>query len=361
MMKKLTISQDYAREFDEKCARVDAHGFLKFLMQKNEYNESILYLLSDVEKVLNTHPYQEINVPYDEKQFNGLITEFFEEYFPSKSAEVAQILDGTHPYFIDEKGKSHINFLPAERGKSSSVGHSNRNSYLEFNVYKNNSISDLIATVHEISHALSGHHKRIVESIRKGGSQKELDALTKDKGFARDCIGEIESNIVERLFIKFLYDKGILHAGDVANLENQQRLSLASEINLIREESEILKKLPCPVTQKSLEKLVDGLAKAGNSRLLERVGKMHDDEKNSAFMFRYVVGRIVATEWITEFLKSESKDNMLKKFCTYWDNTDKADLEVACSHLLEIGPDAVVGLYFLDREEELNFDENEIE
>ena len=360
MMKEITDL--YVKQLNEKCARVDAQGFLRFITHTEGWHDiSILETLGEIGKTVNIKPYHERQVTYDESQFNSLIIEFFKKYFPSKVQEVSEILDGTNPYFIDENGKSHINFLQSEKGGKSSVGHSDHNSYLEFNVCKNGTIADLRTTAHEISHALSGHHKRLIDGIKQGASQKELDKLTKNKGFSRDCIGEIESHIIERLFNQFLLEKGILTEQDLKDYDNLQKLSILSETNLIREESDILMRLPHPITKESLQKLTSSLKKEGQTILLERIEKMHDDDKSSPYMFRYIVGRMVADQWMKEYLKTIYQEDKLKKFELYWDNTDKVGLNDACDHLLEIDANAVVEIYLLDCMEENFDDENEIE
>ncbi len=356
------INDSFAKEFDEKCARVNAHGFLKFISDTDKYDMSILDVLAELSKVIVVKPYEERRdggriTPYDEGQFNDIINQFFEKYFPSKATEVAQILNGTNPYFLDEEGKSHINFLPPEKGKSSSVGHSGHNSYLEFNVYKNGDVFDLVTTAHEISHAISGHHKRIIDCIREGGSQEQFDSLTRNRGFGKDCVGEIESLIVERLFNQFLVDKGLLGEEDLRNYYNLQNSSLLCEINLLREESDVLKQLPCPVTKESLQKLTERLEKKGQTRLLERIEKMHDDDKSSPFMFRYIVGRIVADLWMEEFLKTDEKEDKLKKFCLYLENNEKLDLDDTCDYLLEIDAASAIFSYYLKCEDEREADE----
>lgn len=360
MTKKIT--EAFAKQFNDKCARVDAHGFLKFISHTDPiYDISILDNLADIEKMIKANPFHKgEEKTYDKGQFNALISEFFTKYFPAKTEEVTQILNGTNPYFIDEKGESHIKFLQSEKGKTSGVGHSNHNSYLEFNVYKNGTVADLVTTMHEIAHALSGHHKRLIEGIRSGASQEELDKLTKNKGFSKDCVGEIESYIIERLFNQFLLEKEILTEQDLKDYDNLQKLSMLSEINLIREESDILKRLPCPVTRESLQKLTAQLEKEGQTRLLDRIEKMHDDEKCSSFMFRYIVGRMISDQWIKEYSKTIYKKNMLKNFELFWDNTDKVGLNDACLHLLEINAYAVVAIYQIDCEEEMySADESE--
>lgn len=113
---------------------------------------------------------------------------------PQKIDEVSQILNNTHPYFIDENGKSHINYIHTSEddARTSSVGSPNNQSYLELNVYLHNSIGDLRATAHEISHALSSHHQHRIELSRLGNASPESHKHT-HRIFEQDCIGEIET------------------------------------------------------------------------------------------------------------------------------------------------------------------------
>ena len=77
-------------------------------------------------------------------------------------------------------------------------------------------------------------------------------------------------------------------------------------------------------------------------------------------MFRYIVGRMVADQWMKEYNTTLYPEAQLKKFELFWDNSEKVGLDGACDHLLEIDPSAVVALYLIDCDEE-NFEENEIE
>lgn len=172
--------------------------------------------------------------------------------------------------------------------------------------------------------------------IRSNVPTQEIDKYTQ-KSFEKDCVCEIESHIIERLFNRFLIKKGLYTNEDLENYEKGQQASLFSEINLIREERDIIKNLPCPVSYESLDKLVKGLQKNNQSRLIDRVKKIHDEDKCSSYMFRYVVGRIVADQWIRGFENAtnhQTRVEMLNKFQAYLDKTHKLDLDSACEDLL---------------------------
>ncbi len=337
-MSRLKITKQYAQEFDYKCACADSHGFLRFITNPNAENISLLDLIAKVEDVIKFKPNKnKDNINLDEEKIFKCMDEFFCLYMPQKAEQVKSILNRTHSYFIDGNGVSHVNFISVKKedNHSSNVGHCGKNSFLEFNVYIHNAIDDLRTTAHELSHALSSHHQHLIKLIRSNASMEEIEKYTQ-KRFEKDCIGEIESYITEKLFNRFLIKKGVFSQEDLRNYENVQQESLLNEINLIREERDIIKKLSCPVSFESLDKLVKNLQRQHKNRLLERIEKMHDENKNSPYMFRYVVGRIVSEQWMKEFDSATDKEKqfeMLDNFQKYLDKTHELNLDTACEKL----------------------------
>ena len=354
------VTESFAREFEEKCQRARSHDFVRFLTRPNEKGNSILRLIATVEDEINLKPvYPDRKIVLDKQIILSYMKEFFSLYLPKKADEAMKILSGEHPYFKDENGESHVNFITAENGagKSGNVGHYGRQDFLEFNVYIHNLVSDLRVVVHETSHGLSGHHQHLIELIRENSPENEVEGYVRGRGrFDKDCVGEIESHIVERLFNRFLVQKGVYTKEDMTNYDNMEKNSLMSEINLIREEKDIIEKLPQPVTFDSLDNLVSDLQKSGNMRLVERVRKMHDEKKHGSYMFRYVVGRIVADQWIKAFDSADVKTQteMLDRFQDYLGQTDKINLEDATKMLLGKSAEQVVLGYAHDRESEKN-------
>lgn len=346
-MQKLKITEKYAKEFDKKCAMAKSHDFLRFLSEPDYNNISLLDLIARVENTINIKPHKsDRNFKLNKTVISSYMNEFFSLYMPEKANEIKLILNRTHPFFLDKRGKPHINFICTKKGdkRSSSVGHHGRNDFLEFNVFIHNSIDDLRTTAHELSHAISSHHQYEIQNIR---ANKPL----KNKNFSKDCMGEIESLLTEKLFNKYLVSKGIYTNEDLENYENQQQDGLLHDINLIREERDIIKELSCPVTFESLDKLAIKLQKQNKNRLIDRIMKMHDDKtKYSSYQFRYVVGRIVADQWIKEFDKKyETQSVMLEKFQAYLDKTHELNLDKACEELLNKNFECVVEDYILDK------------
>ncbi len=351
----MKITKQLSQDFIDRCNNSQAHDFLLFLTEPDVDNVSILDLISQVNAVLKFKPSKhDKDISLNEKIISNYMNEFFSIYMPQKAEEVKQILNKTHPFFIDSQGGTHINFIQVQQGDahSSSVGHSGRKSFLEFNVYIHNTLDDLRTTAHELSHALSSHHQHLIEMLRANAATKEIDNYTA-KRFEKDCIGEIESYITERLFNKFLATKDIFSKQDFDNYENQQQALLISEINLIKEERDVIKKLSNPVTFKSLNNLIKTLQKENNQKLLQRIEKMYNEkDKTSSYMFRYVVGRIVADQWINKFnnLHSNKKRKvMLNNFQEYLGKTHELDLNSACEFLLNKNFTNIVEDYVTDK------------
>lgn len=352
---KLNITEKYVQEFNERCANFHAPEFLRFITETDGNNVSYLDLIVQLENVIKLSPYkQEKKINLSTEEMTAIIEEFYSKYFPKKAHEVKQILNGTHPYFIDTNGNSTVHFEKAkpDEKRSSNVGHSGNNPYLNFNVYLKDTIEDLRTTAHELSHAISAHEMKIVDAIKEKAPKKVFDRLTKDKSFSSDCICEIESHIIEKLFNKFLLSIGIMNEEDIKVYENSEKISLVSEITLIREERDILKHLTFPITQESLTALVEKLYKDKNFRLIDRIKKMHDTSRNSEHMFRYVVGRVVADVWFKKYREcktNKERRGMLESFQKYLNKTHKLNLESACEELLGLDFTSIVEDYCLGK------------
>lgn len=347
------INQKYVQEFDDKCRKWRLHRFLRYATEPNFHGCSLIDLLSRVEDQLNhTRVKQERRIDLTESELTTHMINFFSIYMPKKVEEVKQICNKTHPLFIDANGNSHIFFHNAEKGelRSSAVGHQGENEFLSFDVFLHGDIRDLCVTAHEISHALSSRQQKIVKDIRAG------DKINMKVDWVFDGAIEIESLITEKLFNRYLIKSGLYSKKDVSNYENGQINSLITEISLIRQETDVLKKLSWPVTKESLNILVKNLKKEHNTELLDRIEVMHNDRKASPYMFRYVVGRIVSDQWAKRFDCSdkETQEQMLDNFQDYLINAQGMTYEQTCDKLLGNNFRKVTENYIADKVTEKN-------
>lgn len=331
---KPKITKQYAYELNEKCKNVKAHNYLDFLDEK--YSKfKIIDLIEQIDLTPNfKNNTQSTPLKFTKETGCDIVLEFFDKYLPNKSKEVSKIFDGTHPLFLDQKGKSQISIDVNKNGRSC-VARKNGNMFLEFFVAVDQTADGLKTLAHETAHALSSHHQQPVKNARNNITTKEQPTLK--EVFERDCVGEIESYITEKLFLRFLLKKGIINKQEIENDRIGNEKSLITERNLILEEYDILKQLDCPITYESLKYLTQKLEKENNNVLLKRIEEMHNNkDHHSSYMFRYVVGRIVSQTWIEKFEEctNEERAQMLKNFEDYLDHTHEYKLDDACQKLL---------------------------
>ena len=326
---------EFARKFANKCRH--SNEFLEFLSASTNEDVNKLQSLAIIEDSLKTGPCKhDRDLPFDEKKWTDLVKNFFAKCMPQKADEAKQILDKTHPYFIDENEKCHIQYIqmPKDDKHTSCVEQRNQNGYLNFDVYIHGSLDDLRTMVHETAHALSSHHQHLIQLIRAGASKKEIDDYTRFKADAQS-VCEIESHIVEALFNQYLLSNNIYTQEDMQNYEQGERNSLQHEINVVRQESDIIRDLNGDMSEKSLNKLYTNYIRTGKKQLASRIEKIVS-ESNSSYMFRYVVGRVVADRWIDKFNNSTKteKEQMLTEFQNYLDHTHEMTVDKSCQTLL---------------------------
>jgi len=313
-------------------------GFRKFMSDEGTSSITYYEMLNDLEHTLrpaSLKRVRDVNFTFDD--LKKCMHAFYGKYLPRKVDETDSILNSTNPYFIDNDGKSHVYFQNVPKGdkRSSSVGHRGDDNFLEFNVYLHGSLDDLGITAHELSHAISGHHKKLIDAIRNGESDEAVERLAQ-RPTQFDCTGEIESYVVEGLFLRYLIDKGMATPADVENYKNLQTESLISDCRTIKEEREILNQLPQDFEEWNVLDLIGKYDAEQNNHMLRRMAAMATDHKDGPKQFRYIVGRIVADQWLKRYdaAEDESKLSMLDNFQDYLDQTDTLKLDEACEMLV---------------------------
>lgn len=309
--------------------------YFKLVDSKRYSGKSIIDIISKVKQSIRPEKYHNDRaINLDEKALKEHMINFYTEYFPERADEVKSILDGTHPLFIDREGNSHVYFERAKKGvnQTSSVGSSGDDNYLDFYVYLHDSIDDLRTTAHELAHALSAHHQQRVINARAG---KKIDHHKKN--FERDCVGEIESTIVEQLFNRYLKSEGLYTKDDLINYRRGYEHYISSIIDQIMEERDALNDIDFPLSTHDLEEYVAKLIGSKKWKEINRLRNMIiDPGHNCSYRFRYVVGLIVADQWIKKYAKSNEleREIMLGDFEEHLMKTDILNLDDACMELL---------------------------
>ena len=334
------MARKYAQMLDENCARVNAHGFHRFIDQKTD-DYSIVDYIENIRASLDFEPSEPLRVKASYEEQIRIVKDFYKKYFPTYSDKVDSILDGKHPDY-------RVSIEYGVRNKSY-VGHKDLDTELQFMVGLDGPLDGTITLAHELSHAVSAHHTSTIahtQAIRDASLPEERDRLKGDfhayighiKSFDVDCLGEIESYVVEKLFVKYLLDKGIISASDYENYFSNENNSLIHDIDRVLGEHELISNLPCPITYDSLLKLVQ--SKASDPRfeagvnLMRVLAEAKDEGESGKYRFRYVVGRIVSSLWYENYLSTDDRRAMLDSFAKYLAKTDQINVDDACEMLL---------------------------
>ena len=100
-MFKFKITKQYAQEFDAKWAKVNAHGFLRFLTEPDANNISLINLIAQVEDTITFEQSKhDRDIQLNEQNISNYMNEFFSKYMPQKAEQVRQILSNTHTHIL---------------------------------------------------------------------------------------------------------------------------------------------------------------------------------------------------------------------------------------------------------------------
>lgn len=341
-----TYDDDFVKKLDKSCARVQAHGFNDYLQNARFGGISPIDRLREIRKEsdgFQKHD-KEKSLKFSQEEQLEIVKDFYKKLSPTLSQKVESIFDKNNPDY-----KVNIITDPSDKrhGKSR-VGHSGNNTYLDVQIGLDGTVEGLRVAAHETSHALSAHQTKKVEVVKEQDEHKLMDFIRSLGEYPRDCIGEIESHIIEYLFMEYLVDKGLISTDDFKNFETGRHNSFLHNIDLIREEYLILSNVSCPITNDSFEKFVKGMntpliktnkfkSLMNRSKLMaERCPEYNTQDDYSQYRYRYVVGEIVSSLWYENYCQSskEEKQEMIDKFVDYLSHTDTLELNGACNQLL---------------------------
>ncbi len=336
----------FVQKLNEKCGQVQAHGFNDYLQNSRYGGISPIDQLRKIRK--ETEDFKKIDreksLKLSQDEQLQVVKDFYKQLTPELSEKVNSILEKTNP---DYKVNIITDPLDKRRGKSC-VGHSGNNTHLDVQIGLDGTVEGLRVAAHEMSHAMSGHQTRKVEIVKEQDENKFMDFIRSLGEYPRDCIGEIESHIIEYLFMEYLVDKEIILNDDFKNFEAIRHNSLLNNIDLIREEYDILSHVSCPITVDSFEHFVKKIntpiiktnrykSLMTRSKLMaERCPEDNTQDDYSQYRYRYVIGEIVSTLWYENYCQSskEEKQEMINNFVEYLSQTDTLELDGACDKLI---------------------------
>ena len=335
-----------AEQLDKNCAKSNAHGYHKFLKETKLNNTSLIEFIRELQKLSAKNKYNEsgkLNLT-EQQQFN-LTIEFFKNLDEKLGALVESILSRKNKNYklkIDPNGHAH-------------AGHNNKDDFIEIVVDLNGTLGGFVTLPHELAHAVSTHHTKLLDLVSNiktaeqtrdkqqfEKAENEFNIFTKSLGeYNKDCVGEIESHIVERLFYRFLLKNGVITDADYQNYRVEAMNSFNSNLNQVSEEYQVLSHLPCPITFDAAMEYAQKLLAKKSYNLLGRMHTMADpdpkhDAVKSEYAMRYIVAEIVATEWmeIYEQCNKNERQQMKQQFVEYLSKTADFNVEDATQFLL---------------------------
>ncbi len=200
---------------------------------------------------------------------------------------------------------------PKNKDKNSFCGEENDRQKVVINPPNDN--LGLLIVCHEFCHILS---QRMQENA------PALDST----------IGEVEALFIEKVFVNYLFEKGIFTEEEKDNFSAYKDWSLINKIYYCFQRNDILTMLGFyPLDRKNLKDLIKSIKRSPNKNILfDRLKEMATE--NYRYEERYVLGEIVATVLFDHYLKD--KKGTIKKFEEYLTHNAQIDREQMLKELL---------------------------
>ena len=347
------FDKNFLHKFNQACIDSNSYNYHKALNQKLENGFSVIDTVSALNRSvpINIDCPKNIPVEIPEEQQIPLILEFFNTLGLKDKVE-AILLNKNPDYRVTISSKA----------KGSYVSHRGDNDWLDFSVQLGTTVESTSTIVHELSHALSQHHLKMLELVRKklkakttyGENSQEYTVADHDvKEYSHlkermdiDCVGEIESHIIEKLFMLFLIDKGIISEEYYQIFVDNLNKSLRNNLVLILEENDIFNQIQYPISMPEFENVHNTLKQNKHyNNLMHRMRfiaerkDMGRKDHHSSHMLRYVIAEVVSTLWIKKYLESSKEEQveMIKEYVEYLNKTAALSLESAVPALLGEG------------------------
>ena len=148
------------------------------------------------------------------------------------------------------------------------------------------------------------------------------------KGAKTDCVGEIESLFMEKLFNQYMIDWGMITDEEYTAYLTQRRETLRGELSKMLEEDDLLSVIKPPVTLESLTEAeevfrTDPRFAKNYENLMCRLEETVNTKRSAAYIFRYVVGEIVSNALFDDYMKDPAA-TMEKYKAFLFSNADKS-------------------------------------
>ncbi len=336
-----TFDDKVVAEIDRKCAMVNAHDYNDYLHNSSFGGNSIIDTVKEIRASLSyIHDnLEEVDLDLSVEAQIKIVIEFFKSFDAELGKLVESLLTGKDKRF-------EINISNCSGEPSGNVATYNNSKNLHLNVKTDGTVHGLRILAHEVAHAISGFKTQSYAVLNSNNPNEEQNFFHHLGQYDVDSIGEIESHIIELLFMEYLLDKDMISQKDYQKFLSKRNNSTLNNCNTIIEESYILDNIPKPMTLTKINILalkMGGLVKTKKySTIMNRLIFMFQRQDNSGYSeydFRYIVGEVVSKKWLRAYDKSnhQEKEQMKRDFKNYLLSTHKQTLSSACQNLLNRG------------------------
>ena len=290
-----------------------------------------------------------------------LNTQFYKKMFGiSEGVNVAKIMLEIHKQYnipvYTENGNSGVGVNPTKR-------------IIEGEIHSTPTIQGFEIMAHETGHARSGKNLKHISLLNKISTastaqekehaQRELDGFLREKSQCEyDCIGEIDTITIEKLFLWFLENNAICK--NILNnckfdmnlykqeYEREHENIIYNHIDHIVKTKNLFDKYGITQSFKSETEFQTFLSNLPNQtirnefiadmeKILEKPNAA-EAGKGAKYRFRYIIGEAVSKYWFDKFTNCTSKEErkeMLNEFTKFWKGSDILNAHQACIMLCD--------------------------
>ncbi len=343
---KFVFDEELVKNFSKNCAMCHESNYMRFLNQplrrKDETAIKFLRALHRAIEIKSAGKERKIDLSLEQQK--AVVVEFYKSLNQEVGDEVKSILDGTNPMF-DTNISSNDGLGQAE----GDVGSDDNSKKINFNLTLDGTIDGLRTMAHEAAHAISARNKTSFEL--KSQPKAKRDEFYGFLGrFDVDCVGEIESKIIEGLFMRFLVNKEIISEADAKIFADISLISFKNDLAQILQEDDII---ACfdhaiteehPVSMSEFKSMIKRIKKTPNFepltlRVEDMAAPTHPREiKFAEYKVRYIIGQIIADVWMREYEKqprTQRKEMKAKLVEFITQKTDKCRVQDASKFLLD--------------------------
>lgn len=336
-------------DFTANCFFFETESFHKFINNTKFNDISLINWLKRIDENLKV---ENVEFQKNDKLFENLrdiVIEFFSTISTKLDTTVKSILENSNQNYkieIVSTGKNRTQIHP-------------KIDYIKilFNL-SDDTLPFYIQIPHELSHAVSSFQTKSIEFTKKIKNEKDKDKKKSlqnkfdlfNKHIAKyevKAINEIESFIVEKLYIKFLYDKNIITKEEFENYFKDRLAGVKHQLEEILEENEVLNHLNYRSTIDECKSYITHIHKTKDEKtfwyLIERIIWMSEEANDtneypicSQYLINYVLAEIVSRVWFDKYENSSDieQSEMIKNFTKYLSNAYNLNLEKANTFLL---------------------------